>query len=120
MSGIATGVNKGYLTTKRPTYKSSYKWYLGLKKGAKTTTKAPGARVKVIREVVRETVGFAPYERRMMEILKGGGANPQKRAWRYAKTRLGTHTRAKKKVLEIEAVVSSGPKKTKKKAEKKE
>ena len=45
------------------------------------------ARVKMIREVVREITGFAPYEKRMMEILKGGG-NPQKRAWRFAKRRV--------------------------------
>jgi len=36
-----------------------------------------------------------------MEILKGGGNNPSKRAWRFAKKRLGTHVRAKRKVNEM-------------------
>ena len=43
----------------------------------------------------------APYEKRIMEILKGGGNNPSKRAWRFAKKRLGTHVRAKRKVNEM-------------------
>jgi len=54
--------------------------------------------------VVREVAGFAPYEKRIMEILKGGGNNPNKRAWRFAKKRLGTHVRAKKKVEEMRVV----------------
>eukprot|EP00954_Amorphochlora_amoebiformis_P013650 1071628-Amorphochlora_amoeboformis.AAC.2 len=120
MSGIAVGANKGFIVTKRPLYKSSRKWFEA--KGAKEAKKQPGMRVKVVRSVVRQTVGFAPYERRIMEILKGGGGNPQKRAWRFAKNRcrdnhqLGTHSRAKKKVVEMERVVSAVP--SKKKAKK--
>src|SRR5262245_40864782 len=37
-----------------------------------------GQKVALIREVVRDVVGYAPYERRIMELLKGGGSNPQK------------------------------------------
>jgi len=44
--------------------------------------------VALIRDVVREVVGFAPYERRVMELLKGGGNNPQKRAAKFAKARV--------------------------------
>lgn len=51
-------------------------------------------------------VGWAPYERRIMEILRGGGNNPGKRAWRFAKRRLGTHTRAKRKVSEMGEVIA--------------
>lgn len=61
-----------------------------------------GERVKVIRSIIKDTVGFAPYERRMMEVLKGGGNNPQKRAYKYAKNRLGAHKRAKRKVKDME------------------
>uniref|UniRef100_A0A7S2TGT1 60S ribosomal protein L36 n=1 Tax=Lotharella oceanica TaxID=641309 RepID=A0A7S2TGT1_9EUKA len=111
MSGIATGANKGFIVTKRPLVKSARKWYLA--KGATESKKLPGRRVKVIRAVVRETVGYAPYERRIIEILKGGGSNPQKKAWRFAKQRLGTHIRAKKKVAEMERVASAAPKKKK-------
>jgi len=56
--------------------------------------------------VIREIAGYAPYERRIMEILKGGGNNPQKRAWKFAKNRLGTHRRAKRKVTEMGEVVA--------------
>ncbi len=52
----------------------------------------------------------------MMEILKGGGSNPQKKAWRFARNRLGTMIRAKKKLAEMERVVTAGPAKTAKKA----
>lgn len=41
-----------------------------------------------------------------MEILKGGGNNPTKRAWRFAKKRLGTHIRAKRKVGEMDRVIA--------------
>ena len=54
-------------------------------------------RVALVREVVREVVGFAPYERRMIELLKIGSAATFKRALKLAKKRLGTHRRGKKK-----------------------
>jgi hypothetical protein len=41
-----------------------------------------------------------------MEVLKGGGSNPQKRAYKYAKQRLGAHVRAKRKVAEMDAVIA--------------
>merc|ERR1712124_219384 len=51
-------------------------------------------RSKVVKEVVRECVGFAPYERRMLELLKIGSAATFKRALKFAKKRLGSHKRA--------------------------
>ncbi len=42
-------------------------------------------RVKFIRDVVREVVGFAPYERRCMELLK---VSKDKRALKFCKTRV--------------------------------
>merc|ERR1711998_169376 len=107
MPGIACGAKKGFIVTKRPTKKSARKWYLDAKEGEL----GRNYRVKAIRGVIRETVGLAPYERRIIEILKGGGSNPQKRAWRFAKNRLGTHIRAQKKVVEMEQIVSSGNRK---------
>ena len=47
-------------------------------------------RVKFIRTIIKETMGFAPYEKRMMEVLKVG---KEKRALRFARKRLGTHKR---------------------------
>jgi len=37
---------------------------------------------------------------------RGGGNNPTKRAWRFAKKRLGTHIRAKRKVSEMDRVIA--------------
>merc|ERR1712087_12511 len=45
-------------------------------------------------EVIRETVGWAPYEKRCMELLRAG--NPKK-CLKFLKKRLGSHNRAKKK-----------------------
>lgn len=50
-------------------------------------------RVKFVREIVQEVMGFAPYEKRIMEVLKLG---KEKRAQRFAKKRLGTHQRGVK------------------------
>ncbi len=66
--------------------------------------------MKLIRGVIREVTGYAPYERRLMEILRGGGNNPTKKAWKFAKNRLGTHVRAKRKVVEMGDVISSAKK----------
>jgi len=92
-TGLAAGLNKGHIVTKR------------VKRERPSQRKGrQGERVKLVRGVVREVVGWAPYEKRIMEILKGGGNNPNKRAWRFAKLRLGTHSRAKRKVAEMNAV----------------
>lgn len=42
-------------------------------------------RGKFVREIVREVVGFAPYERRTMELLK---VNRDKRALKFLKRRV--------------------------------
>ena len=47
-------------------------------------------RVQFVRDIVREVMGFAPYEKRAMEVLKLG---KEKRAQRFCKKRLGTHQR---------------------------
>jgi len=96
MSGLAVGLKKGYITTKR-----AAKDLPARRKGKL------GARVALIRGVIREVAGWAPYEKRLMEILKGGGNNPTKRAWRFAKRRLGTHVRAKRKVAEMGVVIEN-------------
>jgi len=91
--GIAVGLGKGFIVTPR------------VKRPRPSQRKGHASeRVKTIRAIIREVAGLAPYEKRIMEILKGGGANPNKRAWRFAKTRLGTHSRAKRKVNEMTIV----------------
>ena len=40
-------------------------------------------RVKIVREVIREVAGMAPYEKRILDVLKIGGANAEKKvSWR--------------------------------------
>ena len=54
-------------------------------------------RVKMVRSLVSEVVGMSPYERRMLDMLKTGGASADKRMYKFAKRRLGSHKRALKK-----------------------
>eukprot|EP00392_Amoebophrya_sp_AT5.2_P003798 g3803.t1 len=68
-SGVAAGRDRGHITTVR-----TIKQRPSQMKGKKS------AKVALIREVVRETVGFAPYERRIMELIKMGSASSLKRA----------------------------------------
>lgn len=54
-------------------------------------------RTRMVRELVSEVVGMCPYERRLLDMLKTGGAGSEKRMYKFAKRRLGTHRRALKK-----------------------
>ena len=93
-SGIATGLNSGHILTPLALHpKPSHK------KGAL----AP--RTKFVRSLIREVSGFAPYEKRIMELLKNSA---DKRARKLAKKRLGTFGRAKKKVEELSGVIAEG------------
>ena len=58
--------------------------------------------------VLYEVSGFAPYERRIIELLKSGGVNPMKRAIRFSRNRLGSHQRAKKKIAEMQDAIANG------------
>ena len=75
MSGqIAVGLKKGHKVDKRETL---------LKPGARKGR--CGKRVKLIRDLVRDVAGTAPYEKRMMELLKTGR---DKRALKLSKRKL--------------------------------
>ncbi|CAL6301535.1 unnamed protein product [Bathycoccus prasinos] len=86
-AGISVGLKKGHITTRR-----TLKEKPGARKGR------CGKRVKLVRDLVRDVVGSAPYEKRMMELLKTGR---DKRALKLAKRKLGTHVRGKKKREEM-------------------
>merc|ERR1712154_278054 len=84
---LAVGLNKGHKVTK-------------LEDGRKTRpTRRKGEATKHAR-FVREITGFAPYERRVQELLK---ISKDKRALKFCKKRLGTHIRGKRKREEMQA-----------------
>ena len=56
-----------------------------------------------VREIVREVSGLAPYERRVIELLRN---SKDKRARKLAKKRLGSFGRAKRKVDEMTKIIA--------------
>ncbi|CAI0430639.1 unnamed protein product, partial [Linum tenue] len=55
-------------------------------------------RVHLVRNLIREVAGFAPYDKRITVLLKVG---KDKRALKLAKRKPRTHKRAKKKREEM-------------------
>mmetsp|Transcript_103974 Transcript_103974/g.300762 ORF Transcript_103974/g.300762 Transcript_103974/m.300762 type:complete len:114 (+) Transcript_103974:75-416(+) len=94
-SGLAAGRNKGFIVTRKDMPVRPVQMRRAHKRNL------------MVREVIREVVGFAPYERRMIELLKIGSASTQKRALKLAKRRLGTHKRGKKKREEMSEAVAA-------------
>ncbi|RCI11748.1 hypothetical protein L249_7267 [Ophiocordyceps polyrhachis-furcata BCC 54312] len=91
-TGLAVGLNRGYKTTRR------------VCKPRPSRTKGHlSKRTAFVREVVKEVAGLAPYERRVIELLRN---SKDKRARKLAKKRLGTFGRAKKKVDELQRVIA--------------
>jgi large subunit ribosomal protein L36e len=90
--GIAAGTGKGHAVTKLPKVARQ-----SLKKGA------ANKRVSLVRSIVRETCGLSPYERRILDMIKTGGASAEKRIYKFAKRRLGTHKRAVQKREDIKS-----------------
>ncbi|KAG1788391.1 ribosomal protein L36e, partial [Suillus discolor] len=88
---LRQGLNKGYPTTAIPkTTRPSHR------KGIQSTKN------KFVRSVVREVSGFAPYERRVLELLRNA---KDKKARKLTKKRLGTLLRAKRKLEELGNII---------------
>ncbi|CAA2981612.1 60S ribosomal L36-2-like [Olea europaea subsp. europaea] len=90
-TGLFVGLNKGHVVTPKELAPRP-----SARKGK--TSK----RVHFVRSLIREVAGFAPYEKRITELLKVG---KDKRALKVAKRKLGTHKRAKKKREEMSSVL---------------
>ncbi|KAG0674984.1 60S ribosomal protein L36 [Kluyveromyces marxianus] len=91
-SGIAVGLNKGKKVNQlTPAPKISYR------KGAASQ------RTVFVRSIVKEVASLAPYERRLIELIRNAG---EKRARKVAKKRLGTFGRAKAKVEEMNEIIN--------------
>ncbi|XP_045399415.1 60S ribosomal protein L36-like [Lemur catta] len=91
-----------------------YPMAVGLNKGQKVTKNVSKPRhsrrghltkhTKFVRDMIRQVCGFAPYERRAMELLK---VSKDKRALEFIKKRVGTHIRAKRKREELSNVLAA-------------
>ena len=102
-TGIFVGLNKGFIVTKPKV--NTRKQKPSHRKGAL------GKRVSFVREVIREVAGLAPYERKMMEMIRTGVASKEKKAVKLARARLGTHHRAQIKRDEINDLIRAQRKK---------
>merc|ERR1712071_677 len=91
-SGIAKGKNKGHITTERNSATRPSK------------RRAIGKRTSLCREIAREVCGLAPYERRILDMIKTGGSAADKRIYKFAKKRVGSHKRAVAKREDIKEV----------------
>merc|ERR1711962_823386 len=89
---MVRGLNKGHKVTKLTVKPKPV-----AKKGKNTKHN------KFVRDLVREVMGFAPYEKRTIELLK---VSKDKRALKFLKKRLGTHIRAKRKREEMQSVMA--------------
>ncbi|CAL5405091.1 unnamed protein product [Camellia sinensis] len=90
-TGLFVGLNKGHVVTKKE-----------LAPRPSDRKGKTSKRVHFVRNLIREVAGFAPYEKRITELLKVG---KDKRALKVAKRKLGTHKRAKKKREEMSNVL---------------
>ncbi|EME39696.1 hypothetical protein DOTSEDRAFT_75371 [Dothistroma septosporum NZE10] len=91
-SGLVVGLNSGHQVTPRQP-----KPRISRMKGHLSK------RTAFVRDVVKEVSGLAPYERRVIELLRN---SKDKRARKLAKKRLGTFGRAKRKVDEMTKVIA--------------
>ena len=90
----AKQLTKGHVVTKLPKRERP-----SLKKGRISK------RVALVRRIIHEISGHAPYERKIMELVQAGGAKEDKKALKIAKRRLGTHRRGMKKREDLRQVV---------------
>ncbi|KAF5479073.1 hypothetical protein F2P56_005577 [Juglans regia] len=90
-TGLFVGLNEGHIVTKKD-----------LAPRPSDLKGKTSKRVHFVRNLIREVAGFAPYEKRIIELLKVG---KDKRALKVAKRKLGTHKRTKKKREEMSGVL---------------
>ena len=93
--GLVRGIERGYRNEKR-------------KLGERPVRRRKlNKKVAMSRELIREVCGLAPYEKRMMEAIKTLGGSADKKIYKIAKQRLGTHKRAQAKRGEMKELYSA-------------
>ncbi|XP_041490845.1 60S ribosomal protein L36-like [Microtus oregoni] len=80
---MALGLNKGHKVTKNVSQQRHSRWHGRLTK-----------HTKFVRDMILKVCGFAPYERRAMELLK---VSKDKRSLKFIKKPVGTRLGAKRK-----------------------
>ncbi|EFP09534.1 CRE-RPL-36 protein [Caenorhabditis remanei] len=106
IEGLAVGLNKGHAATQLPV-KQRQNRHKGVASKKTKVRKMQLFKIltlilQIVRELVREITGFAPYERRVLEMLR---ISKDKRALKFLKRRIGTHRRAKAKREELQNVI---------------
>jgi len=91
-TGLPVGLNKGHKTEARV-----------VKPKPSRTKGHLSSRTAFVREIIKEVSGLAPYERRVIELLRN---SKDKRARKLAKKRLGTFGRAKAKVECLQNIIA--------------
>merc|ERR1712189_162778 len=94
VSAMVVGPNKGHKVTKLAGHKGTQ----SRNKGMKTKKSA------FVHDVIREVVGYTAYERRCIELLR---ISKDKRALKFCKRRLGSHTAAKRKREQMQNVIQA-------------
>ncbi|KAF9520764.1 hypothetical protein BS47DRAFT_1370303 [Hydnum rufescens UP504] len=91
-TNLRVGANKGHPTT--PIEKAAKPSH---RKGIRSPKQ------KLVQSIVREVAGYAPYERRVMELLRN---SKDKKARKLTKKRLGTLLRSKRKLEELSTIIA--------------
>ncbi|CAO1623388.1 unnamed protein product [Parajaminaea phylloscopi] len=91
-TGLVWGIKRGHQTEQRNVAARPSR-----RKGANSQ------RNTVVRSVVREVAGFAPYERRALELLRN---SKDKKARKFLKARIGTLRRAKGRMEYLQNVIA--------------
>ena len=88
-SGLFVGLNRGHVVTKPKVSDRAFRANKSSRKGRLHP------RVQAVREVVQEVCGLAPFQKKMVEMIKTGIAVKEKKAVKLARKRVGALKRAK-------------------------
>ena len=99
-TGLFVGLNHGFVVTKPKQAADVHKVQKSYRKGKLHP------RVAAVRAVINEISGLAPYERKMLEMIRTGVQKKEKLAVKLARKRLGSQRRANAKRDQMLAVIA--------------